>query len=179
MTSWSKEKYMKKVLIILLITAVCIGCSACTFTNEDGSNTIAGTAVEKGIDLIAKMLEIVILAAGTRLAGVVGKQKQFQNTALAIALLCEETRQTVGELKQVFVDDWKAENGGKLTTEQIETLRGELLRLVHAKLDTATQDLIVAAGADIEALIVGEAESYLPELKLKGGDEPAPENAPV
>ena len=163
---------MKKIIVLLLLLSVSIGLCACSLTDENGNDTIAGTLVEEGINLLSEVLKAVVLIIFTWLASVVGKSAKFKNTEAAIRILGEVTRQTVGELKQVFVDDWKAEQGGKLTPEQISTLREELLRLVHAKMDTATKDFIIAAGADLEALIIGEAESYLPDLKWGETNDP-------
>lgn len=157
---------MKKFLIVLLTLIICTTLCACTFTNDDGSTTIAGLAVIEGINILAKVLEAALMLAGTMVLGAIRKQKNLQNTAAAFSNLMEATRQTVGELMQVFVNDWKAENvDGKLTPEEIETLREELLRLVIAKTDTETRALIEAAGADLTALITGEAENWINELK--------------
>lgn len=157
---------MKKVFIAILVLIICTTLCACTFTNEDGSATIAGQAVIEGIGILANVLESAILIAGTLVLNVIRKQKKMQNTAAAFSNLLDATRQTVGELMQVFVNDWKAENeDGKLTPEQIGTLRQELLRLVIAKTDTETRELIEAAGADLTAIIIGEAESCINEIK--------------
>lgn len=81
----------------------------------------------------------------------------MQNTNIALEILFDITRQTVGELQQLFVKGWKEAGGGKLSEEQIEMLRQELFVLVKKKLDQPTQDLLTAAGADINALISGAA----------------------
>jgi len=76
-------------------------------------------------------------------------------------LLFTITRQTVGELQQTVVDYWKQAGGGKLTDDQIRILKEELLRMVKLKLDEPTKALIVAGGADLDALITGAAESMI------------------
>ncbi len=43
----------------------------------------------------------------------------------------------------------------------IRYLHKELLRLVKLKLDEPTKALIIAGGADLDALITGAAESYI------------------
>ena len=165
---------MKKFLIVLLTLIICATLCACTFTNEDGSTTIAGLAVTEGINILAKVLEAALMLAGTLALSAIRKQKSLQNTAAAFSNLLEATRQTVGELMQVFVNDWKEENvDGKLTPEQIGTLRQELIRLVTAKTDTETRLLIEAAGADLTALIIGEAENWINELKYFETEPPA------
>lgn len=165
---------MKKVLCILLVIFLCSCLCACTFTNEDGSSTIAGIAIERGIYVLASFLESALFVAGTWLIGILGKQAKLKNITKATETLLTLTRQTVGELQQTLVDDWKAfSKDGKLTPEQIEDLRCNLLDLVKMKLDDATKDLIIAAGADLDALIIGEAESWINYLK------PAPNYEPV
>lgn len=157
---------MKKILCILLAIVLCGSLCACTFTNEDGTSTIAGVAVEAGIGIVAKFLEGLLAIAGAFLLNNLSKSTKLKNTATALENLLTITRQTVGELQQVFVDDWKRENkDGKLTPAQIENLKSELLRLVYLKLDKETKDLIIAAGSDIDAIITGEAESFINKLK--------------
>lgn len=156
---------MKKFFIVALTLILCATLCGCALTNEDGSSTIAGVAIEQGLGILTKLLETAILIAGTWLLGKIGTRQEFANSTVAIQTLLEITRQTVGELNQVFVDEWKKAGDGKLTPEEVNTLQQELLRLVKAKLTTPVQDLIEAAGADINALIIGEAESYIHELK--------------
>lgn len=90
----------------------------------------------------------------------------MQNTNIALEILFDITRQTVGELQQLFVKGWKEAGGGKLSEEQIEMLRQELFVLVKKKLDQPTQDLLTAAGADINALISGAAEDWINTIKV-------------
>ena len=93
----------------------------------------------------------------------------MQNTQIALEILFDITRQTVGELQQTLVEDWKKEGGGKLNKSQINALERELLRLVQDKLDTASKNLIEAAGMDITALITGAAEDWINTNKQTGG----------
>ena len=157
---------MKKFFIILLTLLMCVTMCSCAMQNEDGSPTVFSIAVQEGIGLVATIMQSALLVAGTWLLGTLGKQTTLKNITTATAELITLTRQTVGELQQVFVDEWKASSkDGKLSPEQIKNLRDELLRLVNAKLDVSTKNLIEAAGADINALIIGEAESWINYLK--------------
>lgn len=152
---------MKKILILILTLCMVLMLCGCTVEQD----SVAGVAIEQGVLVLARLMESVILVVGTWVLGKMAKQKQLQNVTEATGKLFEVTRQTVGELQQVFVNEWKEANGGKLTDEQIRILKKELLRLVKEKLDDATMDLITAAGSDLDALITGEAESYLRRLK--------------
>lgn len=158
---------MKKFLIILLTICMVFALCACGISATDGNGnmTVIGTAVEQGIILTVRVLESVILIVGTWLLGKLGSKVGLQNIKGALDNLFNITRQTTSELQQVIVDNWKATNGGKLTDEQIAILREQLLALVKKKLDKPTRELIVAAGADLNALISGEAESWIKSLK--------------
>lgn len=152
---------MKKLLVLILTLCMVFMLCACSVDKD----SVAGVAIEQGVLVVARLMESVILVVGTWVLGKMGKQKQLQNVTEATAKLFEVTRQTVGELQQVFVNEWKEANGGKLNDEQVRILKTELIRLVKEKLDDATMDLITAAGSDLDALITGEAESYLQRLK--------------
>ncbi len=160
---------MKKIFALILALCMALSLCACATVNEDGSPTPAGVAIEQGIALVARVLEAALAGAGTWVLSKIGKKKELQNTSIALESLFTITRQTVGELQQVLVKGWKDACGGKLTEEQIETLRKELFVLVKKKLDQPTQDLIIAAGCDIDALITGAAEDWINTIKTPLG----------
>ena len=96
----------------------------------------------------------------------IGKRKELQNTQSALTILFELVRQTVGELQQLVVDDAKAlAEDGRLSETQVYELNAKLHEIVHRKLDTATEDLLVSAGMDINALITGAAEDWINRVK--------------
>ncbi len=151
---------MKKLLVMLMALLMVLVLCGCNFAVDPDS--VAGVAVEQAVTVVARFLESVILVAGTWVLSKIGKEKSLNNTTKAMGLLFDVTRQTVGELQQTVVDYWKkASDGGKLTDEQIRYLHEELLRLVKLKLDEPTKALIIAGGADLDALITGAAESYI------------------
>lgn len=156
---------MKKLFVLILALLMALSLCACATVNDDGSPTPAGIAVEQGITVLARAFEAVLAIAGTWVLSKIGKKKELQNTNLALEILFDITRQTVGELQQLFVKGWKEAGGGKLTNEQVEMLRQELFVLVKKKLDQPTQDLLTAAGADINALISGAAEDWINTIK--------------
>ena len=160
---------MKKILTIILALCLCLALSACATVNADGSPTPAGVAIEQGVTLLARALEAALAIAATWVLGKIGKRKELQNTNTALGTLFDITRQTVGELQQVFVNRWKEAGGGKLTEDKQAILRSELLALVRKKLDQPTQDLIIAAGCDLDALITGAAEDWINTIKMPGG----------
>ena len=76
---------------------------------------------------------------------------------------------TVLELQQTTVEPLKAASAdGKLSAEEIAELRLLLIDKTKEKLLPATLELINAAGADIEAMITGAAESMINRIKGEG-----------
>lgn len=163
------KKIIRTIMILTLALCMCLVMTACNTINEDGSPTTAGVAIEQGITLLARALEAALLITTTWVMTKIGKKKELQNTNIALQNLFDITRQTVGELQQLFVTKWKEAGGGKLTDEQINTLQQDLIMLVKNKLDQPSQDLLVAAGADLNALITGTAEDWINTIKNPGG----------
>lgn len=160
------KKVLRTIMILALALCMCLAMTACSTVNEDGTLTPAGVAIEQGITVLARALEAALAIAGTWVLSKIGKRKELQNTNIALEILFDITRQTVGELQQLYVKGWKEAGGGKLTDGQAQMLRQMLLDLVKEKLDQPTQDLLTAAGADINALISGAAEDWINTIKM-------------
>ncbi len=160
------KKVLRTIMILTLALCMCLAMTACSTVNEDGSLTPAGVAIEQGITVLARALEAALAIAGTWVLSKIGKRKELQNTNIALEILFDITRQTVGELQQLYVKGWKEAGGGKLTDGQTQMLRQMLLDLVKEKLDQPTQNLLTAAGADINALISGAAEDWINTIKM-------------
>lgn len=151
---------MKKLLAVILALCMVVMLCACTVQPD----SVAGVAVEQGVMIVARVLESAVLILSTWVLAKIGKKKGMENFALAFQMLSEITCQTVGELQQTLVDDWK-KTDGKLSDYQIAELKIELHNRVRQRLDNPTRDLIVAAGCDLDSLIQGIAESYLSRIK--------------
>lgn len=162
---------MKKLLVLILATIMIFTLCACSVPavqvqNEDGTQTVVGILIEQTVNSVAKLVQMAFFALAAFAADKLGKNLKLKNLNIAVQKVCEIARQTAGELQQTIVADLKAENpGGKLTPEQIDDLGFRLLNLVKLKLDDASKELIIASGADLDALITGECESYLNIMK--------------
>lgn len=165
------KKYLKPVLLILMVLALVFALCACTVPtvqvqNEDGTQTLWGIVIEQSVDIAYRVIWAATLMLGAWVLDKIGKNVKLKNVSIAIQTVCDITRQTAEELQQTIVDDLKAKRpGGKLTPEDIDDLGFRLLTIVKQKLDTATQEIVVASGADLDALIVGECEAFLNRLK--------------
>lgn len=168
------KKYLKPILMVMLVLAMVFALCACTVPavqvqNEDGTQTLWGVMIEQTVNIAYRLIWAATLAFGAWVLDKIGKNVKLKNVSLAIQTVCDITRQTAEELQQTIVDDLKKSRpGGKLTPEQIDDLGFRLLNLVKLKLDDASKELIIASGADLDALITGECESYLNMMKNSG-----------
>ena len=86
----------------------------------------------------------------------------------AVANVIDTAMLTAAELQQTAVEALKASTeDGKLSNDDIEWLNQQLLAQTKEKLSVNVYDLINAAGADIEALILGAGEAWVQRLKNK------------
>ena len=165
------KKYLKPILMVMLVLAMVFALCACTVPavqvqNEDGTQTLWGVLIEQTVNIAYRLIWAATLAFGAWVLDKIGKNAKLKNLSLAIKLVLEMTRQTAEELQQTIVDDLKKSRpGGKLTPEDVDDLGFRLLNMVKIKVDIASQELIKAAGIDLDALITGECEAFLNRLK--------------
>ncbi len=166
------KKTSKTILLALLVLIIVVALAACQkpleiqTQNPDGTLTVTGVLIEQAVTTVARLLEALVLAYGAWALEKIGKSKKLQNLNLAFEELCSITKQTVRELNQTTVTRLKeTSSNGKLTQVQINALKDELLVLVKAKASEASIQMITAAGADLDALIIGQCEAFLDALK--------------
>lgn len=166
------KKQILMILLVLMALIMVLALTACQkpveiqTQNPDGTLTVAGVLIEQVVTTVARVLEALVLAYGAWALEKFGKNKKLQNLNLANQELCKIVKQTVRELKQTIVAELKEKSpDGKLTDIQIADLNARLLTLVKAKTDEVTIALLTAAGADLDALIIGQCEAYLDKLK--------------
>lgn len=164
-------KKMQKILIVLLALVMAFALCACTaptvqVQNEDGSLTVVGILAEQTVNSLSKLVQMAFFALAAFAADKLGKNLKLKNLNIAVQKVCDLARQTAGELQQTIVGKMKsATENGKLTQADMDELSEQLHALVRAKLDKATQELIIASGADLDALITGACEEYLNHMK--------------
>lgn len=180
------KKVTQKIMILFLILTMALALCACAapavqVQNEDGSLTVVGLVIETGVNLCYRLVWAATAAFAAWVLKKIGENVKLKNVALAISTVCEITRQTAEELQQTIVGDLKASRpGGKLTSEDIDDLGFRLLNIVKNKLDAATQEIVIASGADLDALITGECEAFLNRLKSYSyAPIPAPKEEPT
>ena len=135
----TNKKALKAMLILAMLVTLCMSLAACAQTTETGTtDPIVLELVNVGLDILAKA---------------------------AIGQVTQAAQTTVGELQQTTVEAMKAAAAdGKLTEDQIRTLKADLLRMTRKKLAEPTVQLLEAAKLDINAMIQGAAEDLINQM---------------
>lgn len=137
---------------------------------------IINALVENLLEIVSALAITAIGAAGTWLAAKIAQAKNLGNIQAATEEATLRAQETVKELQQTMVDGLKAAAAdGKLTADEIESLRARVVELTLAKMSTAAINILNAAGVDLSALIIGKAEAVISDGKLMIGNFPAEE----
>ena len=137
------------------------GCSA---QAEDAKDALITTGITAVVDVLAAVLNLVILAGGTWLAQKLAGYLKLKTIAAATEELTKEALETVGELQQTLVENMKAKNGGQLTNEDIELLKDALENITLKKLSTPCMKILEAAAVDIIAKIHSVGEKAIDDM---------------
>lgn len=143
-----------------------VALAACAQTTETGTtDPIILELVNVGLDILAKAAIAAIGLAGAWATAKIGQNNKLANIKAAIGQVTQAAQTTVGELQQTTVEAMKAAAAdGKLTEDQIRTLKADLLRMTRKKLAEPTVQLLEAAKLDINAMIQGAAEDLINQM---------------
>lgn len=124
--------------------------------------------LDYGMQIAATLLITLIGVLGAWLTLKLGKSTNLQNINAAQKEVIRAAKLTVGELQQTLVGELKASNAdGKLTPEEIESLKDKLIEKTLEKLSAPAFTLLQSAAVDIQALIAGAGESWIDQMKTK------------
>lgn len=122
--------------------------------------------IENIVKIAAALLLMLIGVLGTYLTTLAAKRAETANVSEAFRALTEAAKTTVGELQQTIVEPLKAVAAdGKLTPDEIADLRNMLVAKTKQKMLPSAINIINAAGADIEAIILGVGENLINKAK--------------
>lgn len=125
--------------------------------------------LENLIKILTALVLTLISVGGTWLTVQLGKRQELGAITAATQNVIDATMLTAAELQQTAVEALKnAAEDGKLSNDDIMGLNQQLLAQTKEKLSVNVYDLINAAGADIEAIILGAGEAWVQSLKGKG-----------
>ena len=124
--------------------------------------------LETLIKILYALALTLISVGGTWLTVKLGKRQELAAITAATQNVIDATKLTAAELQQTAVEGLKASTeDGKLSNDDIVWLNQQLLAQTKEKLSVNVYDLINAAGADIEAIILGAGEAWVQRLKGK------------
>lgn len=124
--------------------------------------------LENLIKILTALVLTLISVGGTWLTVKLGKRQELTAITAATQNVIDATMLTAAELQQTAVSALKeAAEDGKLSNDDIMWLNQQLLAQTKLKLSVNVYDLINAAGADIEAIILGAGEAWVQSLKEK------------
>lgn len=165
---------MKKILALILALTLLLSLSVAAFAAEAPATApgmkeaLLPLLLENLINILTAIVLGLISVGGTWLTMQLGKVKELEAVNGAVEAVVDAAMLTAAELQQLAVDNLKASYAdGKLTQEDINLLHQQLLERTKAKLSVNVYDLINAAGADIEAIILGAGEAWVQSLKGK------------
>lgn len=122
--------------------------------------------IENIVKITAALLLMLIGVLGTYLTTLAAKRAETANVSEALRALTKAAKTTVGELQQTIVEPLKAAAAdGKLTPDEIADLRNMLVAQTKQKMLPSAINIINAAGADIEAIILGVGENLINKAK--------------
>lgn len=122
--------------------------------------------IENIVKITAALLLMLIGVLGTYLTTLAAKRAETANVSEALRALTEAAKTIVGELQQTIVGPLKdAAADGKLTPDEIADLRNMLVAQTKQKMLPSAINIINAAGADIEAIILGVGENLINKAK--------------
>ena len=122
--------------------------------------------IENIVKITAALLLMLIGVLGTYLTTLAAKRAETVNVSEALHALTEAAKTTVGELQQTIVEPLKAAAAdGKLTPDEITDLRNKLVTQTKQKMLPSAINIINAAGAVIEAIILGVGENLINKVK--------------
>lgn len=127
---------------------------------------IITTIIENLAQIAGTFLIALLGVLGAWLAEKLGKKTELTSISIATDEVIKVAQQTVLELQQTVVDQWKSANAdGKLTDDEIKELGTMLIQKTSEKMSASTNDLLNAAGVDISAIIKGAGEAMIQNMK--------------
>lgn len=121
--------------------------------------------IETVVSVLAKLAVTLIGVAGAWLLSKLSKRAELAGIQSATDELITAAQMTVLELQQVVVEGLKEKSeDGKLTEQEIKDLGEMLFDGARQKMSAASWNLLVKAGADVNAIITGAGEALIAQI---------------
>lgn len=174
-------RFLVATLVILLMLVPIMSAYADSGTNPVTTSETSGTdqvttvvatdnIQDVLIDNVANIVQTIIITLlgvlGTWLSIKLSGNAKLKNINEATQAVIKTAQLTAGELKQTIVDDLKAgRSDGKLTEDEIETLKNKLQSKTYEKLSAPILQLLNESAVDVQGLIAGAGEAWIEKVK--------------
>lgn len=156
----------KRIAAVILMLSMAAALGGCAAMEDETVNAIAMEAMSSILSVVAQLAVAGLSVGLTWCVTRIAKTEKFKSISEVLTQLSTTVEDTVGELQQTVVDGIKAAaSDGKLTQEEVSALNAKLLELVKSKMAKPAIDLLSAAQIDVNALIIGMAESAIKKMK--------------
>jgi len=135
---------------------------------EAETDAITNVLIENAVNIAATLVITLIGVLGVWLTNVFSRGEKLKNITAAQKELIKMAQITVGELKQTVSDKLKAAHtDGKLSKDEIKSLRADLVMKTKQKMSDPALALLEAASVDINNLILGTGDDWIDKLKTQ------------
>lgn len=132
-------------------------------------DTFLQILIQYAAEIVAFVLISAIGILGSYILKKINEKHNLQNIGIATEQVIAAAQETVRRLQQTVVEAWKAAApDGKLTPEQIESLREQVQDITLDQLGQPILNLLAGAKVDVLAMITNAAEAYINQLKTEG-----------
>ena len=154
------------IIVLVLVFAVTTGALADSGSTASGQPDLVAGLIDRGAEIVQTLILAAIGIIGAWVSDKLAKTQHLKSVSAAWDEAVKAAKLTVGELKQTFVDDVKASRSdGKLTKDEIAKLRNDLFEMAKDKMSQPAYDILLAAGVDVNALILGAGDAFIEEIK--------------
>lgn len=164
------KKVLSLILTLILVLALLFAVTTTALADDGGATAaqpdLVTGLIEKGADIVQTLILAAIGILGAWVSSKLAASTNLKNVGAAWDKLVDAANITVGELKQTTVDDLKAAHAdGKLTDREVSLLRKKLIDKTMEKMAKPAYDILIAAGVDVQALILGAGDAFIQEIK--------------
>lgn len=168
------KKTISRLLIVTLMIAFLLVPTLAAYADSGTVSVVPSTASNTFTDVLIDNVANIVQTAVITLLGVLGTwlsiklstNAKLKNINEATQAVIKAAQLTAGELKQTVVDDLKAgRSDGKLTKDEIATLKKKLQQKTYEKLSDPVLQLLSESAVDVQSLIAGAGEYWIDEAK--------------
>ena len=128
-------------------------------------NVIFQALVENVLQIVSTLVITALGVCGAWITAKIGKRQEFKNLSQAIQEAQSCIENTVRELQQTLVENFKESSAdGKLSESEIENLNSALVDKVIQNLSVPSINILNKGGIDITEMIISYGETVIQKM---------------